>query len=60
VIADPVIADAIHDRLKHAALVLNITGGELSRCQGTKTCQPEKGRLRIVVFGSASDPIRWS
>jgi DNA replication protein DnaC len=26
VIADPVIADAIHDRLAHAALVLNITG----------------------------------
>jgi hypothetical protein len=57
VIADPVIADAIRDRLAHAAHHQHHRG-ELPRRQSTKTCQREKGRVRLVAFGSASDPLQ--
>lgn len=36
VIADPVIADAIQDRLKHAALTLDITGESYRGVQARK------------------------
>ena len=44
VIADPVIADAIRDRLEHSALDHPHHRRELSRRQSTKTCQQEEGR----------------
>jgi len=42
VIADPVIADAIHDRLAHAALVLNITGESYSGIKARKLASKKK------------------
>jgi len=42
VIADPVIADAIHDRLAHAALVLNITGESYRGVKARKLASKKK------------------
>jgi DNA replication protein DnaC len=42
VIADPVIADAIHDRLAHAALVLSITGESYRGVKARKLASKKK------------------
>jgi hypothetical protein len=47
-LADPVIAGAIRDRLEHSALTLHITG-ESYRGKSTKTCQQEKGYVKLVA-----------
>jgi IstB-like ATP binding protein len=61
VIGDPVIADAIRDRLEHAALTIQITGESYRGVKARKLAsKQEEGRVRIVAFGSASDQVRWS
>ncbi|MBK7251262.1 MAG: ATP-binding protein [Gammaproteobacteria bacterium] len=42
VIADPVIADAIRDRLEHSALVLNITGESYRGVKARKLASKRK------------------
>jgi DNA replication protein DnaC len=42
VIADPVIADAIRDRLEHAALIINITGESYRAVKAKKLAQKRK------------------
>jgi hypothetical protein len=49
VIADPVISDAIRDRLEHAALTIDIPG-ESYRGVKPRNCQRETPRVRIVHF----------
>jgi len=44
VIADPVIADAIHDRLQHAALVITITGESYRGVKARKLAAHNKDR----------------
>lgn len=44
VIADPVIADAIHDRLKHAALQIKITGPSFRAVKAKALETSEKGK----------------
>ena len=41
-IADPVIADAIRDRLEHSALVLNITGESYRGVKARKLASKRK------------------
>jgi DNA replication protein DnaC len=42
VIADPVIADAIRDRLEHAALVIQITGESYRGVKARKLASKKK------------------
>ena len=42
VIADPVIADAIRDRLEHAALTINITGESYRAVKARKLAGKKK------------------
>jgi len=42
VIADPVIADAIRDRLQHAALTINITGESYRGVKARKLASKKK------------------
>src|SRR5690606_32799644 len=55
VIADPVIADAIRDRLEHAALTIRITGESYRGVKARKLATKKKDAQEPSPNGSAGD-----
>lgn len=58
-IADPVIADAIRDRLEHSALTLHITGESYRGVKARKLANKKKDGQESSPTAPPLTPPRW-
>ena len=58
VIGDPVIADAVRDRLEHAALTITITGESYRGVKARKPAAKKRAESSSVPTAPAGDPCK--